>query len=437
MTNIYVEKQLKSQNYFQRLFKIKLTENAIVEINNLFATKSLREIKIDEISKIEIKYKIDLRKKFLEILKEFYERYLRKCLEDNLISGEELDDLTYLRQLLALQEKEVIEMHNHLGGEIYKNAFEKIISDGKIEKSDKEYIYQLQQNLLLPDVVTNEISENCRKSFVNSVFKKISADEKISPHNWNYLNQIANNLNVNIYNSTTTNAIIERMKLNWLIENGELPVKQVGINLQKNEQCFYSAYIDWLELRKITKRVNYSGPTYRIKIAKGFHYRVGSVKPQRITSEELQEIDRGMVYITSKRIIFTGSIKNTNIPLSKILSITPYSDGVGIEKDSGKSPILRVSNDADLLAMYLARVINDFCNGSEHAKSKYEKNIIPLSNNNQSENEDGEFIRLIKAKKLLEATKYYKEKSNVSLVEAKKRVDEIYAALKSMKLIND
>jgi NAD-dependent DNA ligase len=81
-----------------------------------------------------------------------------------------------------------------------------------------------------------------------------------------------------------------------------------------------------------------------------------------LTEEQLLQIDSGSLYITNKRIIFVGSKKNANIQLSKVLSVTPYSDGVGIEKDSGKSPILRVSTNSDLLAMTLGRVINDLQN---------------------------------------------------------------------------
>ena len=95
---------------------------------------------------------------------------------------------------------------------------------------------------------------------------------------------------------------------------------------------------------------------------KGVYYRVGSMGIQKSTAEELQLIDSGRVFITNKRIIFLGNKKNSNIPINKILSINPYSDGVGIEKASGRSPIITVSDDADLLIMILSRVINDFMN---------------------------------------------------------------------------
>jgi len=369
MENVYSVKTPLKQHFFQQLFKTLPKENAIVEINNLLATKFIRDIKLEEISEICLKYKVNLRVKFFNDLKELYERYLRKCFEDSILTDEEIDDLRHLRQILTLEENEVSELHNKLGGEIYKKAYDKAICDGKIETYEEEFINKLQKGLRLPDDIAVKISDDCRKSFMQIQVDKITKDGKISPDEWNELAMIAKNLNVKISFSEASNATFERMKLNWLIENGELPIRQVNINLQKNEQCYYSTSIDWLELRRVTKRVNYSGPTFRVKIAKGFYYRVGSVKPQRITSDELQVIDRGTVYITNKRIIFCGGCKNSTISLGKILSISPYSDGVGIEKDSGKSPIFRVSYDADILAMIIARVIKDFSIGTETKKS--------------------------------------------------------------------
>ena len=101
------------------------------------------------------------------------------------------------------------------------------------------------------------------------------------------------------------------------------------------------------------------GASFRLKIMKGMYYRSGSVSVERITSDILSHIDSGTAYVTNKRLIFVGSRKNTNILLSKVLSVIPYSDGIGIEKDSGKSPILRVPDNADIFAMILGRVIND------------------------------------------------------------------------------
>ena len=359
MENIYSVKTLKSQNIFHKLFKINPKENAITEINNLLAIKPLQEVTLEEINEICAKYKVSLRDKFLNELKELYSKYLTKCLADNILSDEEIDNLTHLRLLLALHEKEVSDLINNLGEKIYKKAYDEIISDKIITSSEEEFIDELQKNLKLPDDIATKISENCRKSFMEIQLKKIMEDGKVSPDEWNEFAEIATNLKVVVNIDEASKSTIEKMKFIWLIENGELPVKQVDINLQKNERCYYSASIDWLELRRVTKKINYSGPTYRLKIAKGLYYRAGSISPQRITSDELQIVDSGTLYITSKRLIFCGGLKNSTIALNKILSITPYSDGVEIEKDRGKSPVFRVSNNADILAMFIARVLND------------------------------------------------------------------------------
>jgi len=359
IAEVFPIKELKRPNFFHQLFKTNPKINAIIEINNLLGTKYLRDIKATDIQEICTRYRINLRGSFLKNVKELYARYLKKCLENYLLTDEDCMNLAHLGQLLVLQEKETAELYNKLASEIYKRIYDEALSGSKLGKYNEEYIDKLKKDIRLTNEIADKISYDCRQNYLLNQFAIIRKDEKISPDGWNEFCEISKNLNISLESDPASNARIERMKLNWLIEYGELPVKQVNINLPASEQCYYSANIDWLETRKVTKRVNYHGPTLRVKIVKGVYYRAGSIAPQRITSDELQVIDSGTVYITNKRIIFTGTMKNTNIPLSKILSITPYSDGVGIEKDSGKSPILRVSNDSDMLAMIIARVIKD------------------------------------------------------------------------------
>jgi hypothetical protein len=54
-----------------------------------------------------------------------------------------------------------------------------------------------------------------------------------------------------------------------------------------------------------------------------------------------------------------GAKKNTSILLNRILDITKYSDGVGIEKDAGKSPVLVFHKGIDIFCAVLSRVISE------------------------------------------------------------------------------
>ena len=112
-------------------------------------------------------------------------------------------------------------------------------------------------------------------------------------------------------------------------------------------------------MRTVTQRINYSGTTASIKIMKGVRYRVGTIKPQRITSEQWKQIDYGSMYLTNKRIILIGQSKNSNIKLQKILSFTPYSDGVEISKDAGRNPLIRFSTNTDIFSLILSRLLNE------------------------------------------------------------------------------
>ncbi|MFN3385343.1 MAG: hypothetical protein ACK42Y_02010 [Candidatus Thermochlorobacter sp.] len=97
----------------------------------------------------------------------------------------------------------------------------------------------------------------------------------------------------------------------------------------------------------------------RIRIAKGIYYRVGTVAPQRITSKELTYIDSGKLYLTNKRVIFMGAIRNFTIRMERILAFTPYSDGIKIEKDSGRNPTLKIDKNVDICCLMFSRLLRE------------------------------------------------------------------------------
>jgi hypothetical protein len=144
------------------------------------------------------------------------------------------------------------------------------------------------------------------------------------------------------------------------LENLELESVHSDINLQKGEECY--VIIDsanWHELRSMRQRVGYSGYSTSLKVAKGFYLRSGSYNTRSYSTDEMKLIDTGTLYLTNKRIIFTGSKKNSNIRLNKILNITPYIDAVEIDKETGKSPVLALPDRADVFCIILERLLRE------------------------------------------------------------------------------
>lgn len=235
----------------------------------------------------------------------------------------------------------------------FKDFYYSVLNEQKINDSAL-LVSQIAQTEKLNENIIKSIRDKMILSIMDEIVKVETAEGSLSPTGYNRIVLTAQKLDISIDNQKSKESI-EKLRKYWELENGDLPVINTSISLQKDEVCFYQDFCKWFEHRKITKSVSYSGITGSLKITKGVRYRVGNIKPKKITVDTLSEIDNGTLFITNKRIIFMGTHKNINIKYSSILAIVPYSDGVGIEKDSGKSPILGCNNP-DILSRILARL---------------------------------------------------------------------------------
>jgi hypothetical protein len=219
MNNFCKTEKLIQPSFLQRLFRKEPKENAFIEVNNLFASKPLKEIKSAEIEAISVKYKVDLRKRFINRLKEIYRQYLQQSISDKINTDQQVIHQNYLKKLLMLNDSEVEEIHNQLAGEIYKKSYNEVISDGKIEKSEEEFLDKLKKNLRLPTITEETISDESTKQYMQTLVDKIVDDEKISPKEWEEFTAIAKNLDVDVNWNKKSKATVEKFKLYWLIEN--------------------------------------------------------------------------------------------------------------------------------------------------------------------------------------------------------------------------
>ncbi len=358
MENLYQEIPLRRRSVLQKLFRQQPDENAVIEINNLLATRPVSEIRKTDVIAIAAKYKLDLLKTYSQNLEEFYAVYLHNCLKNKHLDAAEIEELDHLRMVLMLSEEKAAEIYDQMVEPIYRNAFTEAVADGELTEEETRSLENLQMRLKLSKDQVSKISENVRGALVRKKFYDAIDDERLSPEEEKELELISKNLGVQLQIDKASREKMERYKLYWAIENGELPVVETGINLQRNESCYFTTPVNWLEMRTITKRINYGGPTARIRIMKGVYYRMGSISTHRVTSEEWRHIDNGHLYLTNKRIIFMGTKKNTNIRLNRILAFTPYSNGIELEKDAGRNPFFGFAGNIELFSMILSRVLN-------------------------------------------------------------------------------
>lgn len=359
MQSIYHKLELKKPGFFQKLFNNFPDDNAVFELNNLLATKPVMEISIDEVIAISKKYEVDLYGKYLKQLKSLYITYLKSSLEDKSLSDTEIEELRHLKALLSLTDNDIKQIHNSISYDLYKQTMYEAIKDIKIDESERVILENLQKQLLIPKETIDKIFSEAKELIVNTVFETFTKDERLSKEEEKQFYELCNSFGIDINADKPTKALLEKYKLYWIIENAELPPLSVDINLQKNESCFYKIDANWYETKTVTKSIRYGGPAVSFRIVKGVYYRAGNYNLKKQTAEENVLIDNGQLYITNKRIIFIGSKRSTNIRLGRVLSITPYSNGIEITKDSGTNPIFVVKYNADILAMMISRVVGD------------------------------------------------------------------------------
>lgn len=144
----------------------------------------------------------------------------------------------------------------------------------------------------------------------------------------------------------TTKAAVLRDVLNGVIPKRVSVDGNLPINLQKGEQIIWafpnSKYVE----DKTRRQFVGSSQGVSVRVMKGVYYRVGAFKGQAVEHTERVHIDSGLVVVTNKNVYFAGPRKSVRIPYSKIVSFEPFSDGIGIMRDTATAkPQIFVTGD--------------------------------------------------------------------------------------------
>jgi len=93
-----------------------------------------------------------------------------------------------------------------------------------------------------------------------------------------------------------------------------------------------------------------------VRVARGLYARTGGMRGHKESKESLDAIDTGTLYLSDKRLLFTGARGVIEIPYKKIGAIVPFKDGARIDRVNAK-PMTFVTGDAQL-PVILGRIIN-------------------------------------------------------------------------------
>jgi hypothetical protein len=320
---IFQIQPLRNKSFLQRLFRQEPAENAIIEVNNLLASDS---ISAPQIAAIEQKNRLKLIEEFALNLQEFYVVRWNDWLKNGQSKTTIEQELNVLATLFHLTNTD--QLIQLVGKSWYCDKMNAILARKRVSNKDESELAILQEHVRLNPNTAKKLFDDARQQILETVAAPVIKRERLSPEDETTINKIAIDLHI------SAKPILKKLALYkhyWQLEN--LPLQPVTSNgqLQKSEQCYFEAkQVKWLETRS-------AGRGY----------------------SQLEQVNSGTLYLTNKRLVFEGNTKNSTLPYGRIRNITQHSEGIEIQKDKGKNPILNFSTDTTAWMIIFKRLLGN------------------------------------------------------------------------------
>lgn len=149
-------------------------------------------------------------------------------------------------------------------------------------------------------------------------------------------------------------------KSRTLAPTDSLPIDTApNIVLMEGEICHYCGPAVHIKTKNVV--VGYSGGSRgtSVRIAKGLSVRVGSSKASPVRGD-IQDRSSGILSITNKRIIFSGTKKSFDNKIASLSAMTPYDKGIVFQFGSTQYPL--ETHEAEYIYQILSRIVNPVSN---------------------------------------------------------------------------
>ena len=344
--------ELAQSGLIGRFFGHRPKGNVFTEIENLLASKALSDLTAADVEAILSNYEVP-RDKASQPLADLYLRALTHFARDGELSAADHAELKQARYVLGLSEAEADYAAGECLRDLYRRRLKVALNDEVLSDAEKRTLEEMATSFGLPPEVRQSVYKEEVMAVIQQAFTLAVTDRRLTTDEERRLSGMAANFGVTLTHSAETLALINRFRLLAQIENGQLPEIQTPLELHRGERCHAQLPCRLQEKRTVTKAVRYSGPSGRIRIMKGLSWRYGYVNVSRVTSEELRQIDTGTLYVSNKRLLFNGQGKNLNVPYKKIIQFTLYTNGLQIERDTGRDQYFLGEGDLELVGAIL------------------------------------------------------------------------------------
>ena len=276
---------------------------------------------------------------------------------DHAISTQESDQLQLLKSALGLSPRDVQEAHRKAAESLYGAALSRALDEENLTSDERARLDALTSHLRLSPDRRGVLHRQQAQAILARVLGRQSPHRQLTVEETDAVRAMADTVGARADLGEVTQAHFDRFALLWQIERGELPAIAVRIRLLRREVCHFYVRSLWLELPPSHSKSPARSHEPPIRVARGASYRLGSHPVRAVGETGAVQVDRGTLYITNKRCIFDGAIRQVAIRHSDVISLGIYADGFVLEKSVGKCPLLTVDGDAALAAVIAAEAL--------------------------------------------------------------------------------
>ena len=236
---------------------------------------------------------------------------------------------------------------DHLTLQVAHQRCEKILTHYPmtLENIDDAYLYVLNKaavNLVQPDGTITQDDQQKIDAYIN------------------YLSLPINNLPAQYTNSEISK--LGQISILSSLQRGEIPAsKQIvsPIVLTRGESIIWSYDGVHMYQEKTVKEYGGRRSGWSFRVMKGVTYHTGGTRISPIEHTYMDNKGCGKLYITNKNLVFQGDTAAIKIPFSKLIGVTPYSDGIEVHRDGANAKRLAFQGfDSSFLMNVISLVAN-------------------------------------------------------------------------------
>ena len=341
-----------------RLLRRESPAIALVALENLLADCRPVQLSLRHIARIESRYHLSS-PSAAKIHLALYAKAYRAFIANNRLTDAEASYLDELRRLFVISDDDIISIERETLIPRFEEMVTTLIDEGIVTLDERAAIDQLANDLRVAPAIRQELHSKPLAQKFNKALAERLTGRRMSDDDFGDFVDIARHLGIHPSFDNATAESMHRCAFLWRIDSGEFPIIRASVQLRDDELCHFAAAARWLESGSRTYAASQNAPDATLRVTRGDAYRVGAVRPRRLTVDELSEVDTGTLYLTSQRVIFQGTDNSFAQSLDTLKSVDVFADGIAFERDANRHPHLVLDDQAEAAAVLLTCLLRE------------------------------------------------------------------------------